>query len=103
LIQALQTLENSTPENSTIKSSLHEIKQKVRSLSGKEFEQEMSMAVTMPAGQVPYQAHDVRAALDEAFPELEQAFQGTKESEIISAMNEIRGILGTDDNLHFPS
>ncbi|MMZ61236.1 hypothetical protein D1872_233720 [compost metagenome] len=103
LIQALQRLENFTPENSNIKNSLHDIKQKVQSFSEKEFEQEMSMVVTIPAEKVPYPAHDVRAALDEVFPELEQAFQGTKESEIISAMNRIRGILGTDDNLHYPS
>jgi hypothetical protein len=103
IIQALETLENSVSSSTQIKNQIHHIREKIKNMSNKEFESEMSMAVTSPAGESTSQEQSIRFLLDETFPELEQTFQGTQANEVLSAMRQIRGIIGTDDNLHFPS
>ncbi|QYY41298.1 hypothetical protein ACKE5C_10175 [Aneurinibacillus thermoaerophilus] len=104
LTQALETLENTfLPSAAELSSRIRNIKEKVVGMSDEQFESNMSMATTSPAGEHPYPDQSVRFLLNEVFPEIEKNVQNTQNYEVISAVNEIRGILGTDDNLHTPT
>lgn len=98
MLWAIDAFENANASKSKeFQKKLGKLKNQVNELTSEEYEQSTSLAITIPGSIQYHSTQNVKFLLHELLPEMEEIATNTMDQQLISAVHQIKGIVGFEE------
>lgn len=98
MLWAIDAFENANaPKSKEFQKKLGKLKNQVNELTSEEYEQSTSLAITIPGSIQYHSTQNVKFLLHELLPEMEEIATNTMDQKLISAVHQIKGVVGFEE------